>query len=284
MAKWKYAAIIINFFCTLFLVLLPLIDDQTIRTVDNPIFKAFLLSCKDNKFYCALLPAIVIAGFNGFSFLILPTRTLRTARLNILTVIYSDVFKNDNKIRITLFEDASFIRNCWYNFQLALHQLMRHPGKLFNSLEWPRYIYVKQRVGIMHPNSKTYLRFSTDTEKKSMGVAGRVRYEKSYKYVRNLPDIHDIDLSEIDIKNNRSPVTRTVREYMRRSFMRGNFRALKRMNCKAQQIYGFYVEDNANIPSGVLVIDVFKNNWDIGDKKDEITTFVRLLGRTYNKI
>lgn len=96
--------------------------------------------------------------------------------------------------------------------------------------------------------------------------------------VPDLPNLENIDLSTVNLNNNRSTTTRVVREYMREGYV-NDFEALKRINKKARHIYG-NILDNGE-PKGVLVIDSFLENSFLSEAViSRLTYYAIIVGAT----
>jgi hypothetical protein len=198
----------------------------------------------------------VVAAMTGWENLYQPRKLARQMRQHIMQTMVGELFGGDrNKIRVTVFEDASWKRVCYIFMRASL----RHPMRWFRSTRWlppryGRYVLASQRVGSENPNPNTYFYYSMMTAKDCQGVAGYVRHQEAEIVIHDLPSINELNLHSITLSDTRSPIARKVKKYMEQGFV-SDFETLKRLHIKARHFYGNVLYNNKSEPVGVLVID-----------------------------
>lgn len=220
------------------------------------ILRTFSVFISNNRLGIAVVLVFTIAAMAGWKELLSPRKKAMELRQKIMDALLEELLSGDrNNYRISIFRKATLFRRfriygkqagdcyrCWRKGEKPI--FLR--GK---------YVYVRERLGTEHPNSRTFFYYSPDTIKKCQGVAGAVMQGLSVIVVPDLPDIEGINLVSIDLKNKKSLFTRRVRDYMSRGYV-SDIQTLRRIHKKSRHIYG-NILNNAKGPEGVLVIDSF---------------------------
>jgi hypothetical protein len=220
------------------------------------ILRTFSTFVSDYRLIVAISLILAIALLTGWKELASPRKKARELRQKIMDALLEELLSGDrNNYRISIFRKATLVR------RLRIYLVQAFDCyKCWRKGEKPifrrgKYVYVSERLGTEHPSSKTFFYYSPDTIKKCQGVAGAVMQGLSVIAVQDLPNIENTDLTTIDLKNKKSPITRKVRDYMNRGYV-SDIQTLRRIHKKSRHIYG-NILNNAKGPEGVLVIDSF---------------------------
>lgn len=239
--------------------LLTYIDDSFINSLSYAFWKDVFTWIKVHKLHLTI-PVNVFIALTGLYFGSRHWVTTRQynseLRRNIMETMLGELFNNNKQsTRITIFKDAS-------PFRILLYLIYQNKLKalLFWKLGWHpisgRYIMIKERVGLYHEKSKTFFKYTDQTDTGCQGIAGRVRFQREAICITQLPDIRNIDLESIKI-NSKARDAQNIREYMKRGHV--DFETLKRINVKSLHFYGdvLYNQESRNKgkPQGILIVD-----------------------------
>ena len=175
-----------------------------------------------------------------------------------------ELFNNDkNNIRITIFKDASWLKK----IRILVHMCLRFENPIYGD-----YVYVWDRLGTEHPNSKTFFYFNDQTQKGCEGIAGKVRQKKEEIVSPKLPDLKDIDLFDRNAINNPKIV-----KYMKDGHI-DNIETLRRLNIKSTFIYGNVLFNQKGEVKGVLVIDSFLKHSPFNESvRENLRYYIKML-------
>lgn len=227
-----------------------------------------------NRFWIFLFSGIIyaIVEFTYIYIPLSPTKQAAGFRQQIMETMLEELFENDkNNVRITIFKDAGFWRKC----RICLSRYFKK-----EPFKWSSFIYVWERLGTEHPNSKTYFYFNPETIKDCEGIAGRVRQSKAELFVEDLPNIEPIDLKKLRFLDKNSTEVKTIKSYMSKGYV-DDARTLIRLNRHSRHIYGAVLTDKLGDFKGVLVIDSFNSyspfDWET---RQNIGYYLKLIGQT----
>lgn len=216
----------------------------------------FLFSVFENKLY--ILPTMaLISAFIPLigQYILVPKQIKHDLRKKILSIMMSNVFNNNQNIRITIFKDVWWIKV----FAFYIKSNLRHPTLWYkgkSKYPYPRYgkyIRASERIGTENPKSKVYFYYSLKTQSECEGVAAVARQKKGEQKAFRLPNINHIDFINIhSLENSEHKVV--IGEYMRKSFI-NNFKTLKRLHIKARHFYAHVLVDSNAKTVAVLVVD-----------------------------
>jgi hypothetical protein len=242
--------------------------------------KTLCLFIYQNRLVISITLGLIFAIITGWKTLFYPRKRAKEIRQRIMQAMLDELFDGDkNNYRITIFKNANLFRRLKiYRIQIKeCFKCWRRGEKIIHPKRG-KYVYVWERLGTEHTNSKTFFYYDSETAKTCQGVAGAVMQGLSGIIVPDLPNLENIDLSTVNLNNNRSTTTRVVREYMREGYV-NDFEALKRINKKARHIYG-NILDNGE-PKGVLVIDSFLENSFLSEAViSRLTYYAIIVGAT----
>lgn len=241
---------------------------------EDGIMRHFAISVHQKKLYVALSLGLLYAiaelvyQVSPYS----PRKQAKEFRQKIMETMLEELFENDkNNVRITIFKDANRFRKikicfkCWW------------AGIKF---KWKSYVIVWERLGTEHPNSKTFFYFNPETQRTSEGIAGKVRQAQEARLVEDLPDLENINLDKVILRDKSSGAVQKINEYMRRGYI-DDFKTLKRLNRKSRHIYGTVLTNQLGEFKGVLVIDSFNENSPFDYPiLDNVQYYVKLIATT----
>jgi hypothetical protein len=234
---------------------LQFVDKDRVEESEG-ISRTIYSSLYGNRLSIALVLGAIVAALSGWENLYQPRRLARQMRQHIMQTMVGELFGRDrNKIRVTVFEEASWRRVCF----IFLCTSLRHPVRWYKSdnrlpPRYGRYVLASQRVGSENPNPNTYFYYSAKTAKDCEGVAGHVRHQEAEIVIHDLPDINGIDLRSVTLSDTRSHAAQKVNKYMKKGFV-SDVETLKRLHIKARHFYGNILYNGKSEPVGVLVID-----------------------------
>lgn len=263
MTKAQKALLALQTFCAFILALLPFIDHERINSyTEDDIRKHLYHILYDYRFGTTILTALVVSVVPALKDIFYPRQKNKELRFKIMDTMIEELFDGDRQhVRITVFKDANIFVHFWIYLRLLLRNLRE---KKFKLPPRGKYICVKERRATEYEHSKTFLYYSPDTRKRCHGVAGHVRQSLEEIVVKDLPDIENINLKELDMSKRRSADVRNVRKYMENGHLR-DLGALRRINKLARHFYGNILQNSQGTPKGVLVIDSWQRNCPFDD-------------------
>lgn len=263
MTKRQKALLALQMVCAFILAVLPFVDQDRINShPEADIRKHLYQALFTHKIYFALFGALVVSIIPAIKDVFYPRQKNTQMRTKIMDTMIEELFKGDRQnVRITVFKDANIFMHFWIYLRLLIRNLRL---KQFRLPPRGKYIYVKERRATEFQRSKTFLYYSPDTRKKCHGVAGHVRQSLEEIVVKDLPDLEDVDLKQLDMTKKRSADVKNVRKYMEDGHLR-DIDTLKRINKLGRHFYGNILQNNQGIPRGVLVIDSWQRNCPFDD-------------------
>jgi hypothetical protein len=199
----------------------------------------------------------LVAVLTAWKELIAPRAKSKKLRQKIMGVLLEELCSGDkNNYRISIFRKARVLRR----LHIYLIQAVDY-WKAWRNGEKPaflrgEYVYVSERLGTEHPNSKTFFHYTPDTARRCQGVAGACMQGLTDIAVTDLPNIDTLDLNTLDLKNKKLGATKLVRDYMSRGYV-SDIQTLRRLHKKSRHIYGNILNNLEGDPRGVLVVDSF---------------------------
>lgn len=149
----------------------------------------------------------------------------------------------------------SVIRNYWY---LIVHLIFyKEKWKLYKKIpRFGRYLIVDTRCSQYYKRSSTMFRIEENRSDLCNGIAAYIRCRETSVSVPDLPNINDIDLTNINNVQEIQPPNRQedVRRYMQEGFI-NDFLTLRKMHRKALHFYGTIITRKDGSPWGVLLVD-----------------------------
>jgi hypothetical protein len=264
MSKKQKALLACQIFCAFILAILPFIGPSAISRYPQDDFRHYAINVLFNyRVYFVIVCGLVVAVVPAIKDIFYPRRQQKEMRAKIMDTMMEELFKGDRQnVRITVFKDANGLRHLWI-YLILLWKKARSW-----KLPWPpwgKYIYARERQGTEFPLSRTFFHYSKHTRKRCQGVAGIVRQSEEEVILKGLPDLENIDLSQIDMSKKRTADVRLVREYMDKAHLR-DFETLKRVHKPARHLCGNILQNRKGAVKGVLVIDSWQDNCPFDDE------------------
>lgn len=207
-------------------------------------------------------------------FLYLPSKRAKEIRQTIMETMLEELFENDKmNVRITIFKDV----NLWRKILIYLQRLFVIEGSW---KKFDNYVFVWERLGKEYPDSRTFLRYNSQSQEGCQGIAGFVRQSEIDILVENLPNIEQIKVEELSKKDKNTKRYKTVTDYMKRSYI-DDFDTLKRLHRKSRHIYGNVLTNQQGELKGVLVIDSLNDQTPFNNSVlDNIPYYLKLIATT----
>lgn len=263
MSRKQKALLAIQIICAFVLAILPFIDQTVISHAEDAIRRQFYTLLYAHKTYLTIVCAAVVATVPALKEILYPRKQHKAMRVKIMDTMMEELFEGDRQnVRITLFKDANGLRHVWIYTILVWRKIRMW------KLPWPpwgKYVYVKERQGTEFPLSKTFFYYSPETRKKCQGVAGIVRQSQEEIVVKDLPDLDEVDLTQIDMNKRKAANVKIVRDYMEKGHIR-DFETLRRIHRPARHFYGNILQNIDGAFKGVLVIDSWQNHCPFDDE------------------
>ena len=282
---------LLQFLSTLLLAALPLLKLIVINNGKFDVWEIINNFLINHKLLIVIILTVFISSVSIIDKLNYPFKSGKKIRKEIMKKMLKDLFYNDAKdIRITIFLDNSFLGNFLYSVKdffisrfgrtIEYSKGKRKKNKYKDDGFLGKYMKVSERLGVEFPNSKTYFRYSADTQKHCQGVAGVIRHDMVALGVNNLPDIENLNLDSVDLKGRTSAASQ-VKDYMERCYIK-DIETLKRLNRRSRHLYGNILFDLDGEPIGVMMIDSLKEASPFNSTvNSDISLYIELIGKTY---
>jgi len=274
----QYFVFLMQLLLTIIFAVLSILDNELLETIENSSFKYMLSYLLGWKLYLIVLITILLTGISGSDRIFFPKKYSCNIRQAVMSTIIEEFFDNNARdIRVTIFKDATFWVNLWFNIKSKVFNWFTKEKS--NNGKWGKFIVVKERFGLEYPKSRTYFNYSSQTREDCQGIAGIVRHNLVSLRVDNLPDIESVNLDGINVKG-RTLVEKNVREYMKRAYVK-DLRTLKRLNKRARHFYGDVLFDSNGQPKGVFIVDSFQDITPLtADKIERLKYYIKIIGAT----
>jgi hypothetical protein len=240
-----------------FLGCLQFIDEDLIKKQEDGILRHIYIVSYSYKLPIALIGGFIVSLSALTKDLYAPRKQFKDIRILIMKTMLDESFNGAKEhVRITIFKDTRWLVVLYHYYK----DFCRHPlEKRAARPKLGKYIMATERVGTENPYSKACFYFSPKSARFSQGIAGKVRQKESELVASNLPDISDLNLHEVNFRDERNPITLRVKEYMKLGHI-DDIETLKRLHIKARHFYGNVLYNKSGDPTGVLVIDDTREN------------------------
>lgn len=250
----------VNTICVFVISVLPFLCVEELETrsvIVTTLVKILLY----NKLLTVVFCSGWIAIFSLLPKWIFPSLEKKRLKKKLLKRITDDLLDKDKQNhRVTLFREVSYIeawlRNYWALILHCLWWRKKNWKAYCKRPKYGRYLVVDMRYGNFYEKSFTMFRVVTDDEKNCTSVAGYIRFQQAKAFLKDLPDIVDIELASCDSIDKVSPkkLRKGIREYMEKGFIK-DFDTLRKLHRKARHFYGTIIEGKDSKIWGVLLID-----------------------------